>query len=153
MKEWYALKIIKGKEHQVLRQLSDVAIPSEALTQVVYERRQGHLRAKTKYLLEGYILIYLELSNQIYHNLNNMWYVQYLLKGSLSDEEVTRMKHVASLKESTIDYSGKCIKYIGAIAQMAGNIIKVDKRKGRALVAFRVADETVKRWINVTIIR
>lgn len=153
VKEWYAIKIAAGKEQRVLKQLADVGIEARALTKGVYERKQGRLELREKYLFPGYMLIFAEMTMELYYTLKNMWYVQYALKGIVLDDELEAMQKFGLQSESMIDYTGDCIKYSGPIAGLVKHIIKVDKRKGRVLLSFDLAGEKVKGWIRVMVKR
>lgn len=153
MKKWYALKVVSGKDGDVEAALLDMELEGFAPRYKVRERKSGKWREKTKYLLDGYVLVRAEMTAALWYRLNNMWYVMYLLAGDIDEAEVAYIKNYVTLADtSEIDYSGDCVVYRGAIACDPGRIIKVDKRKGRALISFDLQGDPIRRWVPVNII-
>ncbi len=153
MKKWYALKVVSGKDGDVEAALQDAGMEGFAPRYKVRERKSGKWREKTKYLLDGYVLVHAEMTAELWYWLHNMWYVMYLLSGDIDEAEVAYIRNYVTLADtSEIDYSGDCVVYRGAIACDPGRIIKVDKRKGRALIWFELYGDTIRRWVPVKII-
>lgn len=153
MEKWYAIKITSGKETQVERMLREMGIEAMAPRYKLMERRKGRWREKEKFLLAGYVLIHAEMTATLWQRLKNMWYVLYILSGSIADGEIAYIKNVAELAQaSEIDYTGEYITYRGGIACDVSKIRKVDKRKGRALVELELGGEKVQRWLPVKIV-
>ena len=99
------------------------------------------------------MLVHAEMTAELWYWLHNMWYVMYLLSGDIDEAEVAYIRNYVTLADtSEIDYSGDCVVYRGAIACDPGRIIKVDKRKGRALIWFELYGDTIRRWVPVKII-
>lgn len=152
--KWKALKIAAGKEKEVERELQKMGVESYAPKFIVYERRQGKLMDKERYLLPGYLLIHVNLTAELYYNLEAIWYVLYLLSGVVEESEIAYLKALEALQmESAIDYSGQSIQYRGALAKEPERICKVDKRKGRAQIRIILNGESVKHWLPVRIIK
>ena len=154
MKKWYAIKVVSGKDGDVEAALLDMGLESFAPRYKLQERKNGKWREKTKYLLEGYVLLRTEMTSELWYRLRDMWYVQYLLAGAVDDTEVSYIKNYAALADtSEIDYTGDCVTYRGAIACDPSRIIKVDKRKGRALIWLDLDGDSIRRWVPVKIIK
>lgn len=154
-KEWKAIKVTIGKERQVVENLQELGIESYAPMVTVTERHGGVLEEKHRYLLEGYLLIFVEWTTELYYKLKDMWYVHYPLAGTVAQSEVDYLKAYETWGcQSIIDYSQKIVTYKGPIAQAPERILKVDRRKGRALIKLELgADNIMKRWLPVKIVR
>ena len=152
--KWYALKITIGEEEAVEKQLKNAGFEVLNPKYQLRERKNGQWREKEKYLLSGYVLVKTELTAEIYYQLKNMWYISYLLKGEIKETEIEYMKSCALLTQaSTIEYRQNQIIYSGGIKDHRERIVKVDKRKERALISFELGEETILRWLPVKIIK
>lgn len=152
---WKAIKVAVGKERQVTEALAELGIESYLPMVTIIERRRGEWEERQRALLEGYLLIHVNWTAELYYTLKNMWYVQCPLAGSVEEAEIAYLKQYEAMAcQSAIDYTSERVTYRGPIASAPERIIKVDKRKGRALVRFELGPENVmKRWLPVKIIR
>ena len=152
---WKAVKVTAGKERAVAEALTNLGIESYVPMVVLPERRCGEWEEQRRALLEGYLLIHVNWTAELYYTLKEMWYVQYPLAGDVDTAEIEYLKQYEALaSQSVIDYTGERAVYRGPIAREPERIIKVDKRKGRALVSFELgSDNVTKRWLPVKIIR
>ena len=153
--EWKAIKVTIGKEDMVRAALEEEGIEVCAPVVIQKERTRGAWKEVRRPLLAGYLLIHVIWSAELYYKLRDMWFVQYPLAGCVEPEEVEYLKLYEELScDSLIDYTGAQIRYAGAIAKAPERICKVDKRKERALVRFKLGEnDTTKRWVPVKIIR
>ena len=150
--EWKAIKITSGKEERVKAALDELGICSFAPIITVKERRKGEWIETKRYLLPGYILIYINWTAELYHTLKEMWYVLYPLAGSVSQSEVDYLVQYEEFADcAAIDYSGEWVRYSGPIAVAPERILKVYKRKGRVLLKFQLGENETKRWLPVKI--
>ena len=66
MKKWYAIKVVSGKDGDVEAALLDMGLESFAPRYKLQERKNGKWREKTKYLLEGYVLLRTEMTSELW---------------------------------------------------------------------------------------
>lgn len=153
MEKWYAIKITSGKDAEVERMLREMGIEAMAPRYKLMERRKGRWREREKFLLAGYVLVYAEMTAELWQRLKNMWYVLYVLSGNIDDGEIAYIKNYSQLAAtSEIDYTGDYVTYKGGIACDVSKIRKVDKRKGRALVELELGGERIQKWLPVKIV-
>ena len=151
MNNWYALFVKTGNEEKVKLRLEyrfrgepEVFIPKYILK----ELKGGVWREKERVLFPGYVLLRGEMSSQ---TLMRMWYVPDLIKVlkmdcqpvSIPDGEVSELFEWLD-ENDTIGISEACI--VGdritfvqgplALISAKGEIVSIDKRKGRARVRF-----------------
>ena len=154
-KVWKAIKVTTGKERQVAKSLEELGIESYVPAIKVRERHQGKWQEVMREILPGYVLLYANWTAELYYTVKDMWYVYYPLAGLVAQAEIEYLRDYELLSyRSEIDYSeGKAV-YRGPIAAEPERIVKVDKRKGRALLKFELGEgNMMKRWLPVTIIR
>ena len=144
-----------GKERQVAKRLEELGIESYVPAMKIKERHCGEWEEVMREILPGYVLLYANWTAELYYTLKAMWYVQYPLAGDVDTAEIEYLKQYEALaSQSVIDYTGERAVYRGPIAREPERIIRVDKRKGRALVSFELGpDNVTKRWLPVKIIR
>ena len=113
----------------------------------VKERREGEWIETKRYLLPGYILIYINWTAEFCATLllKEMWYVLYPLAGSVSQSEVDYLVQYEEFADcAAIDHSGEWVRYSGPIAVAPERILKVDKRKGRVLLKFQLGENETR---------
>lgn len=154
-KVWKAIKVTAGKERQVAKSLEELGIESYAPAMKIKERHQGEWEEVMREILPGYVLLYANWTAELYYTVKDMWYVYYPLSGTVAQAEIDYLRDYELLScRSEIDYSKGKVSYRGPIAAEPERIVKVDKRKGRALIKFELGDgNEMKRWLPVTIIR
>jgi len=146
---WYAIFVKTGNEEKVKLRLEyrfrgepEVFIPRRILR----ERRDGIWREKNKVLFASYVLIRGEITSNV---LMQLWDVPDLLKllkldckpVSIPEEEIDVFRHLMDGAD-TIGLSKACmvgdrVEFIqGPLADSSirGQIVSIDKRKGRAVV-------------------
>lgn len=154
-KVWKAIKVTTGKERQVAKSLEELGIESYAPAMKIKERHQGEWEEVMQEILPGYVLLYANWTAELYYTVKDMWYVYYPLSGTVAQTEIDYLRDYELLAgKSEIDYSKGRVIYRGPIAAEPSRIVKVDKRKGRALIKFELGDgNEMKCWLPVTIIR
>ncbi len=158
MKNWYIIQSYSSFEKKVANSIKDeaakaklgdkieeVLVPTHNVTEV---RRGKRVQRKKKYF-PGYVLVKMDINNQIYHLINNIKKVSGFLgqKGNpipVSEEEIQKIKGqikdgVAQTK-SFISYNiGERVQVIdGPFASFNGLVEEVDDEKSRLKVSVMI---------------
>jgi len=145
--KWYALFVKTGQEEKVRKRiefsLNDVVktmVPKRKLR----ERRGGVWKTVIRKLFPGYVLLSGDMDGSNYHTIKSTPGILKLLKTGYEPARIDpwEMDIVNRLMYNgdTIEYSdcfikdGKIIVTSGPLLNMEGNIISVDRRKGRVKV-------------------
>ena len=153
---WFALFVKTGNEEKVKLRLEyrfkgepEVFIPKR----LVRERRKGVWREKVRPLFPGYVLMRGDITPKV---LMQLWYVPdlyMLLKQdcrpvTIPEEEVDCFRHLMdgldTIGLSTAITVGDRIEFVTgplALTSMKGEVVGIDKRKGRAQVKFTFLGE------------
>lgn len=149
MMAWYAIFVKTGNENKVKLRLEyrfrgepEVFLPKR----IIRERKDGIWKDKTKVLFPGYVFIRGDITPTV---LTQMWNVPDLFKllkqdcgpVSIPEEEVDVFRHLMDGAD-TIGLSQACmvgdrVEFIGgplADSVVKGEVVSIDKRKGRAMV-------------------
>ena len=164
MPNWYAIFVISGKENKVKERLMfrfgdtlKVVVPKRRLK----ERRAGVWVHRTRVLFPGYVLVYGDIGIEEYHMMKNIPDMIKLLSSESTPLiiEDYEMQYIAKLigDSDIIGYSdifyenGIVVVSDGPLISMEGQIVKIDRRKGRAKVRinFMGEERIVELGINV----
>ena len=146
---WYAIFVKTGNENKVKLRLEyrfrgepEVFLPKR----IIRERRDGIWKDKTKVLFPGYVLLRGDITPTV---ITQMWNVPDLFKilkqdfrpVSVPEEEIDVFRHLMDGAD-TIGLSKACmvgdrVEFIEgplACSSVKGEVVSIDKRKGRAMV-------------------
>ena len=153
---WYALFVKTGNEDKVKLRLEyrfrgepEVFIPKR----LVRERKAGIWRERVRSLFPGYVLMRGEITPKVLMQLWNVPDLFMLLKQdcrpvTIPEEEVDVFRHLMdgmdTIGLSTAIAIGDRIEFISgplSLTEMKGQVVDIDKRKGRAKVKFTFLGE------------
>ena len=158
MKNWYIVQSYSSFENKVASlikeealkanlndKIEEVIVPTQDVTEV---RRGKRVQRKKKYF-PGYVLVKMEMDNQLYHLINNIKKVSGFLgaKGSpvvVSEEEIQKImgqiKDGVVQSKSGISYSiGEKVQVIdGPFASFSGMVEDIDEEKSRLKVSVSI---------------
>jgi transcriptional antiterminator NusG len=154
MKMWYVLFTKSGCEEKVgkiIKKIWENEIEVLIPRRKIIERIKGEEREKIKLLFPGYVFVKTEMTETKYHEITSVLKQGVFLKedkmpASLKEEEMRVILNLTGGSD-LIDVSrgvkeGDRVKIIeGPLLGYEGFIQKVDKRKKRAKVIFKVAGE------------
>ncbi len=149
--EWYAIFVKTGNEEKVKLRLDyrfqgapEVFVPKR----IVRERRKGIWRERLRVLFPGYVLMRGEITNTVLHQLWDVPDLYKLLKQDtrpviIPEWEVDVFRHLMDDMD-TIGLSqayqvGDRVEFLSgplSLVDIKGDIVSLDKRKGRAMVRF-----------------
>lgn len=153
--EWYALFVKTGEEDNIkerlMFRLKDSGIRAVVPKRCMRERRQGKWENKIRTLFPGYILLNGNISECNYDLFNNVPGVIRLLKDHSGPKEINPHEMIIInrlicnndiIGFSSAYFEGESIVVTnGPLLGMEGNIIAVNKRKGRAKVRLNIMGE------------
>lgn len=165
-KNWYAIFVLTGEEDNVKERLQyrfgdkyRITVPKRKLR----ERKDGSWRDIIRVMFPGYILINGTFDVEEYNKFKN---VPGLIKLLCSGYEPIRIPQVEIdiisrlvVNDDTIDFSrifienGKVTVVDGPLLSMEGQILSVDKRKGRAKVRLQFLGEERTVELGVSVLR
>ena len=158
MKNWYIVQSYSSFENKVAGlikeealkanltdKIEEVIVPTQDVTEV---RRGKRIQRKKKYF-PGYVLVKMEMDNQLYHLINNIKKVSGFLgaKGSpvvVSEEEIQKImgqiKDGVVQSKSGISYSiGEKVQVIdGPFASFSGMVEDTDEDRSRLKVSVSI---------------
>jgi len=133
------------KKHDLSEKLEEILVPTHQVTEV----KKGKRTKKEKKFFPGYVLIKVELSNQIYHMIKNLQKVSGFLGSAdkptpISDNEIKRI--LGQVSESAISQKtgssfeiGEKVKVCdGPFASFNGLIEEIDEEKSRLKVSVSI---------------
>ena len=158
MKNWYIVQSYSNFEKKVANaikeeatkakledKIEEVLVPTHDVTEV---RRSKRVQKKKKYF-PGYVLVKMDMDNQIYHLIKNIKKVSGFLgqKGNpipISEKEIEKirgqMKDGVVKSKSLIDYSiGEKVQVIdGPFASFNGMVEEIDEEKSKLKVSVMI---------------
>jgi len=163
MMNWYVLRVMTGKEVEVLNSLTKIydltilkcLLPKKEVT----EKKNGKTYETLKILFPGYVFIHTLMTPNMYYSLRQIPNILYLVmcgerKGDVSysyfsEISQNEMYWILSmtdqqgiLSRSEVIINNKMVQVIsGPLVGMEGNIIKLDKRKQRVKIAVHFLGE------------
>ncbi len=162
---WYAIFVKTGEEDKVKERLDyrfDNSLVVVTPKKIIKERKGGKWYQRVRNLFPGYIFIYGIIDE---HNYRQLWDVPGIFKLLCTDREpVSIPKHEievfaslfddeGTIQESDIFMEGDEITIIsGPLTSLQGQILRVDKRKGRARVLLDFLGEARVIDLGVNII-
>ena len=133
------------KKNELSEKLEEILVPTHQVTEV----KKGKRTKKEKKFFPGYVLIKVELSNQIYHMIKNLQKVSGFLGSAdkptpISDNEIKRI--LGQVSESAISQKtgisfeiGEKVKVCdGPFASFNGLIEEIDEEKSRLKVSVSI---------------
>tara|TARA_B100000941_G_scaffold289782_1_gene269960 strand:+ start:248 stop:772 length:525 start_codon:yes stop_codon:yes gene_type:complete len=155
---WYIVQAYSGFENKVVesikeelkkkkleQNLSDIVVPTHQVTEV----KKGKRTKKEKKYFPGYVLIKIELTNEIFHIIKNLQKVSGFLGSSnkptpITDTEIQRI--LGQVSESAINQKsgisfeiGEKVKVCdGPFASFSGLIEEIDEEKSRLKVSVSI---------------
>lgn len=167
-KQWYVLQVLTGKEgdvkSKIIREFEHFREEQRPKLLVpvreVPERRQGRVCLVTRPLFPGYVFLNVVLDNAAYYTIKQIPYIIRFLGVSkpfpVPMEQMKPILRMCNLGE-TIQISkvilGKTIEVVqGPLKGFKGNIVSVDKRKGRAKVRFKILNEVKEIDLGIEVI-
>jgi len=155
---WYIVQAYSGFENKVVesikeelkkkkleQNLSDIVVPTHQVTEV----KKGKRTKKEKKYFPGYVLIKVDLTNEIYHLIKNLQKVSGFLGSSnkptpITDDEIQRI--LGQVSESAINQKsgisfeiGEKVKVCdGPFASFSGLIEEIDEEKSRLKVSVSI---------------
>lgn len=170
MKEWYVIYVRTGKEEEVRSWLlkncnfynHEVLVPKI----IKYEWKKGKKEIASRILFKGYVLIYMDLSNQDYqeyYNIKENPYVYHLIGSGDASQFIVRQEMNILLKLvddegivqlTTAYYTGDKINYVSGPLCGAENLIyKINKRKERAYIRINIVDKISAITVGLKILK
>ena len=155
---WYIVQAYSGFENKVVesikeelkkkkleQNLSDIVVPTHQVTEV----KKGKRTKKEKKYFPGYVLIKIELTNEIFHIIKNLQKVSGFLGSSnkptpITDTEIQRI--LGQVSESAINQKsgisfeiGEKVKVCdGPFASFNGLVEEIDEEKSRLKVSVSI---------------
>ena len=133
------------KKHKLSEKLEEILVPTHQVTEV----KKGKRTKKEKKFFPGYVLIKIELTNQIFHMIKNLQKVSGFLGSAdkptpISDNEIKRI--LGQVSESAITQKtgisfeiGEKVKVCdGPFASFNGLIEEIDEEKSRLKVSVSI---------------
>lgn len=159
---WYVLHVLTGSEDDVKKVAKKNGYKALAPKRKLKEKSGGVWKNVERILIPGYVFVDSEMTPNDYYLLSAISGVITILRGASDGPEVVpedEMKVIFRLSQdddlvgiSDIYIEGeKIIVASGPLLGMEGNILKVDKRRFRAKIAFKIAgsEKVVELGINV----
>ena len=158
MMNWYIVQAYSGfekkvvesikeelKKHKLSEKLEEILVPTHQVTEV----KKGKRTKKEKKFFPGYVLIKVELTNQIYHMIKNLQKVSGFLGSAdkptpITDREIKRI--IGQVSETAISQKtgisfeiGEKVKVCdGPFASFNGLIEEIDEEKSRLKVSVSI---------------
>ena len=156
--KWYIVQAYSGfekkvveaikeelKKHKLEQNLEQILLPTHQVTEV----KKGKRTKREKKFFPGYILIKIELTNQIYHLIKNLQKVSSFLGSkdkpvAISDDEIKRIlgqvTETASQQKTGLNFEiGEKVKVCdGPFASFSGLIEEIDEEKSRLKVSVSI---------------
>ena len=133
------------KKHELSEKLEEILVPTHQVTEV----KKGKRTKKEKKFFPGYVLIKVELTNQIYHMIKNLQKVSGFLGSAdkptpITDSEIKRI--IGQVSETAISQKtgisfeiGEKVKVCdGPFASFNGLIEEIDEEKSRLKVSVSI---------------
>jgi len=133
------------KKHKLSDKLEEILVPTHQVTEV----KKGKRTKKEKKFFPGYVLIKIDLNNQIYHMIKNLQKVSGFLGSAdkptpISDNEIKRI--LGQVSESAVTQKagisfeiGEKVKVCdGPFASFNGLIEEIDEEKSRLKVSVSI---------------
>lgn len=163
---WYAIFVYTGEEDNVKQRLRfrigdeiRLVVPKRRLL----ERKDGKLHEVIRVIFPGYILAQGEITKEIYPKIRNIpGLVKILGDNSLPYRiEPYEMEIISQLIEddeiigysSLLEQNGKVTVLNGPMMNLEGNIISIDKRKGRAKVLLSFCGKECKVDLGIEVLK
>lgn len=145
---WYVLHVETGSEENVKYSLNKIAgVKALVPRHEKIERRQGKSKKVIRTIFPSYVFCNIYLTPKVYYRIKNTPRV-YKFLGTEKPEPIknSEIMHILNMcdKEDSIGISdaiiaGKSIKVLsGPLIGLEGQIIKVNRRKGRVKVRFDI---------------
>ena len=133
------------KKHKLAEKLEEILVPTHQVTEV----KKGKRTKKEKKFFPGYVLVKIELTNQIYHMIKNLQKVSGFLGSAdkptpISDSEIERIlgqvsENAVSQKTGISFEIGEKVKVCdGPFASFNGLIEEIDEEKSRLKVSVSI---------------
>lgn len=144
--EWYVLHVLTGREHDICKDLQRVGIAARAPTERRIIRRHGAWHEEDRLLLPGYVFVRLDYTAEAYHHAVAIpGVIRWLGMDSgaplpLDATDVLRwgLEDSTTMRPSTVLFEGgQWIVLDGPLLRFVGEIVKMDRRQRRAIVATR----------------
>ena len=160
--KWYVLQVMTGEEESVKKKIiRDLhGVYPLVFKRKVMERRQGVWKEVTRILFPSYVFVQMTMNEKNYYTVKDIPYVLSFL-GSKEPEAVPD-KQMANILRFCDDDEfvgiskieiGKDVKVIdGPLKGYEGQIIKIDKRKGRAKVRITLFQEEKEIDLGIEVI-
>ena len=141
--DWYVLHTRTTREMEVSRRVKQAGITALVPRRQMVERRRGLRRIVVRNLFPGYVFVYTALDAKAYCQLAGIPYVIRILGHGapqpVTPEEMNRVLRLAREDDlvgvSQILYENGRVRVLsGPLAGLEGQIVKLDRRKGRAKV-------------------
>lgn len=148
---WYVLHVLSGEELNVQKMLIRTAPHIRTLIprRILKERRDGKIKEVSRLLFPGYVFAYISLDNESYYKLiapNGV--IEVLGRPDPAPVPFKEMAHVLKwcqdselIGVSKVQDGDRITVISGPLKSMEGQIVRVDRRKGRARVRLTLFGE------------
>ncbi|KFN07276.1 MULTISPECIES: antiterminator LoaP [Paenibacillus] len=148
---WYVLHVLTGEELNVQKRLARTAPHIRTLVprRKLMERRQGSMKEVSRLLFPGYVFAYTLLDNESYYKMIGPdGVIEVLGRPDPAAVPFKEMAHVLKWCEdsqligvSKVHDGDRITVIDGPLKSMEGQIVRVDRRKGRARVRLTLFGE------------
>lgn len=148
---WYVLRVLTGEELNVQKRLALTAPHIRTLIprRTLKERHQGMIKEVSRLLFPGYVFAYTLLDDESYYKMIDPdGVIEILGRPNPAPVPIKEMAHVLKWCEdgeliglSKVEDGDRVTVVSGPLKSMEGQIVRVDRRKGRARVRLTLFGE------------
>ena len=159
MADWYVLHAKTAKELEISRRVKEVGMQALVPRRQMIERRQGAVRAVIRNLFPGYVFVNTALSAEDYYRLTSIsGVIRILGPRPVPAEQINRVLRLAQEDDlvgisQVLCENGRVMVVSGPLKGLEGQIVKLDRRKGRAKVSIPLFDDFKMVELSVDVLK